>query len=338
MTDANAANPETGAVTDVTSAAAAFKAMNVGGSLDETPKEQAQAAPAEDAEAPKEAEASEVEAPEGETQTDSSDSEAATSQPQEEPLYTVKIDGKEERVTLKELLSGYQKDADYRRKTASLSEERKAVEAEKTQAAQERQHYQAQLQALIPMLHTQLQDKFANVDWVKLAKENPSEYVTLKAEYDAHAQRLQMAVAERERIAGQQRAETEKQRSAWLAEQETRLVAAIPDWKDQEKGRKGIQEIYEYLIGEGVPKDLASQTFDAVHLLIARKAMLYDRAQKAKQDSAAKVVKVPQVQRPGTPNKTDPKVEARKEALSVHRKHGTVDSAADAFRKMKVFG
>ena len=42
--------------------------------------------------------------------------------------YTVKIDGREERVSLDELQNGYQRQADYTRKTQELASERKRLE------------------------------------------------------------------------------------------------------------------------------------------------------------------------------------------------------------------
>ena len=41
--------------------------------------------------------------------------------------YTVKIDGREERVSLNELQNGYQRQADYTRKTQELASERESM-------------------------------------------------------------------------------------------------------------------------------------------------------------------------------------------------------------------
>ena len=47
----------------------------------------------------------------------------------ETPRYYVKIDGEEQEVTLEELRNGYQRQADYTRKSQALAEQRKAYEA-----------------------------------------------------------------------------------------------------------------------------------------------------------------------------------------------------------------
>ena len=50
---------------------------------------------------------------------------------QDEELYNVKVNGKNHKVTLDELMKGYSKDSDYRQKSARLSEDRKSVEDER---------------------------------------------------------------------------------------------------------------------------------------------------------------------------------------------------------------
>ena len=46
----------------------------------------------------------------------------------EEPAYTVKIDGEEQQVTLEELQNGYQRQADYTRKTQEIAVERERLQ------------------------------------------------------------------------------------------------------------------------------------------------------------------------------------------------------------------
>ena len=52
------------------------------------------------------------------------DAEQDIDESSEEPSYTVKVDGSEMEVTLDELLRGYQREADYTRKTSELSLEK----------------------------------------------------------------------------------------------------------------------------------------------------------------------------------------------------------------------
>jgi len=71
-----------------------------------------------------------------EPQAEESDVSAEEAEYQEEvveeaPKYRVKVNGEELEVSLDELLNGYSRTADYQKKTQSLAEQRKAVEAER---------------------------------------------------------------------------------------------------------------------------------------------------------------------------------------------------------------
>jgi hypothetical protein len=71
-----------------------------------------------------------------EPQAEESDASAEEAEYQDEvteeaPKYRVKANGEELEVSLDELLNGYSRTADYQKKTQSLAEQRKAVEAER---------------------------------------------------------------------------------------------------------------------------------------------------------------------------------------------------------------
>jgi hypothetical protein len=86
------------------------------------------------------------------TEYESNDSEEQReeeSEQEETPRYRVKVAGEEAEVTLDELINGYQREADYTKKTQSLAEARKALDNEKAsveQAKQLRDQYSQRLQ------------------------------------------------------------------------------------------------------------------------------------------------------------------------------------------------
>ena len=65
---------------------------------------------------------------EGTVLTDSPDSSVEVSQEPAGESYTVKVDGLEEQVSLDELRDGYQRQADYTRKTQELASERSRLQ------------------------------------------------------------------------------------------------------------------------------------------------------------------------------------------------------------------
>ena len=88
---------------------------------------------------PYEANESEVETAEVEEQSQSEDltEDYSEEAQEEEAKYEIKVNGKPVEVTLDELMSGYQRDADYRRKTMELADERRLLEEEVNRAKSE---------------------------------------------------------------------------------------------------------------------------------------------------------------------------------------------------------
>lgn len=89
-----------------------------------------------------------------------------------EPLYTIKVDGKEIQVTLDELKNGYQRQSDYTRKAMAVSEQRKEAEAQMQQAKAERQQYWDGLSKAQAVIEAEL-NQFSQVDLVQLSQEDP---------------------------------------------------------------------------------------------------------------------------------------------------------------------
>ena len=128
---------------------------------------------------------------------------AAPEEGQEEPaaepnsLVTVKVDGKEQKVPLDEVIAGYSRTADYTRKTQELASSRKAVEAEFEAARVERAQYAQMLSALQQQL-TQLMPQ--EPDWNALYNSDPLEYVRQRDVWRERNDKLVAAQAEQQRL------------------------------------------------------------------------------------------------------------------------------------------
>ena len=116
-------------------------------------------------------------APEGEAAADDEDTGDESPEVQ---LVTVKIDGKTEQIPLEEAIKGYQRQADYSRKTAALAEERKSFDQDRQAVVQERTQYAHLLNALQQQLQAQQPQE---PDWQKLYDSDPFEYVRQKDVY-----------------------------------------------------------------------------------------------------------------------------------------------------------
>jgi hypothetical protein len=326
MTEEVSANPEAGAEPTsltVNQAAESLRGM-LGGDATENTE-------ADEGNAPDGAEAQETEEeqsePESTAETDETPTE--TEEPVEQPKrkHRVKVNGEELEVTFDELKNGYQRDADYRQKTSKLAEERRQLEAQRT-------HNEQLLKEFIPALHAQIQDKFGNIDWVKLADENPAECQKLRIEYEQRAMRLNMAMQEQQRIQSETEAKQKAEHAEYLKGEAQKLAEKLPILADPEKGKAFKAELKSYLKESGYTDSEIGALGDHRAAIIAHKAMLYDKAQKAKTVVLKEVVQknVPKVQKPGTTTKVDPKAAALSAATQRFQKSGKATDLAEVLR------
>jgi hypothetical protein len=165
---------------------------------------------------------------------------------EEDLKYTIKVDGEELEVGIEELKNGYQRQADYTRKSQALAEQRKETEqiqSERQRLEQERQMYANGLQMLQEQQNAKLQE-FNSVDWDTLKNEDP--YAVHDKE--RRVQRCTRKSAERSTAtticSTRTNAEQQQAAKAHFVQQEyARLVEALPEWNDKESTiKKDIQE------------------------------------------------------------------------------------------------
>lgn len=287
---------------------------------DEQPAEaQAEAEPEAEAEAETPAEAAEGE-------SDLPAEEAAPSEPQPR-RFRVKVDADEVEVTEDELLRGYQRQADYTRKTMSLSDERKAFAAEQESVRAERQRIAARLK--------EVEDALAPpaVDWDKVQREHPDQFPTLWANY----QRLE---AERAKVS-QERAEADaKARADWeaatkdrLAKERELLLAAVPEWRDEAKAKADVQALVTYAKSRGFT-DQELQVTDHRLMLLLRDAALGASVRTAKPKVTKDVESRIKTVKPGSAGTVKPKVDADVALVDRFQKSGKLRDAAAVFEKL----
>jgi hypothetical protein len=264
----------------LTEAASQFAAILDGKADTQTPEQDAaeegpaseDQAEALEAAAEDETPADEAGAEEEEAAANDEDAEEA-SDPMEQ-LVTVKIDGKEEQVPLKEAIAGYQRQADYSRKTGALSEQRKQLEQEASQVMVERQQYAQLLQALQSQLQEAVQQQ---PDWEKLYAEDPLEYVHQKELYRENNERLQAAAAEHQRVSALMQQQQVAQLRDMVQKGREKLTETIPAWKDQKVWESDRVKLREYGQKLGYSEDELSQVYDPRAVIAVYKAMKYDQ-------------------------------------------------------------
>lgn len=215
------------------------------------------------------------------------------------------------------------------------AEARKSLETETSQAKQAREQYHARITEIVPALEQQLQSRWAGVDWVKLGAENPQEYTRLRPIFDAEVNAFQSAYAEKQRLDNETQVKSQTDYRNWVAEQEVALVEAIPEWKNEQAARTGITDVRSYLKGIGLAAQQVDTLADAKLIQIARKAMLYDRAQtRISKPAAATPAKAPAVMKPGPARTEAPVNQAAEADRARFRESGSLKDAAALLKRM----
>jgi len=162
-----------------------------------------------------------------------------------EPHYTVKVDGKPVRVSLKEALEGYARTQDYTRKTQELADHRKVVDQEIAAARGEREQYAAVLTTLKERLGDEAGEP-TQAQWDKLAADYPERYATEYANYQRRKEARAAVTAEQDRLANERGVENTKAFHDFLGKQREALLEKLPAWKDPEKYKTGSKAVFDF--------------------------------------------------------------------------------------------
>jgi hypothetical protein len=318
-------NPQGSVDTSVRGAANAFM------SFLEPQTEEAKAQP----EAVQEQEAEEYQAQESEFEEQDVSAEEAVEQEEEveeSPRYRVKVSGEEVEVSLDELLNGYSRTADYQKKTQSLAEQRKAVEAERVkieEAAKTRETYSQRLQVIEQLLQQQSQGE----DLSSLKAEDPIAYAVAMAEKVEREKQLQAVQAERQRVQQEQQAHQQTLLQKHIQGEQAKLIEAIPDFKDDVKAEVVRRDIRNYAKSIGFTDQELSQVYDSRAVLALYKAAQYDKLMANKGAATKKVATAPKTIRPGTSNPQSSENDSVKKERAKLRQSGNKKDAARLFER-----
>lgn len=276
-------------------------------------------------EVPQEVEA-QAEAPE------ESEQEEVQEEVEEKPRYRVKVDNEELEVDLDELIKGYSRTSDYTKKTQTLAEQRKAVEAERSkieEAAKLRDTYSQRLQVIEQMLAAQPEE-----DLTALKESDPVGYAIKVAEKMERDKQLSAIRAERESVAAKAQAEHRERLKSHLSQEAERLKAALPELADEVKGEVMRKEIKDFARSIGFTEQELAQVYDHRAVLALYKAMQYEKLMKGKPVAQKKVSEAPKALKPGVGNqKIDKDAEAVKKLSKQLKETGRPRDAAKLFER-----
>jgi len=246
----------------------------------------------------------------------------------EEPYYSVTVDGTDLSVNLEELIQGYQRNADYTRKTQELAQERNQSSEFVERSKKDVEAKLQKLDQLNNAAQAQLQQEYAEVDFEKLYDEDPVEAARL--EHKMRRKHEQLAQVQ------QQTQELQSQEfNKYLGEQQKLLSQKIPEFMDEQKGPRFKQQMRDYLGNIGFNDTEINSVYDHRYVMLVKDAMSYRNLQKAKPGIKKKVANAPKVVKGGVAkSKGQADAEAKRQQLSKLRKTGQVRDAAKFFRNL----
>ncbi len=216
-----------------------------------------------------------------------------------EIVVSLKVNGKDEKVALKEAISQTQYSKANEEKARNLAEERKTFESERQQVASAYQAQLQQIQGLGEMLQNKLNQEFQSIDWDRLRVTDPAEWTAKQVEFQQRNQELQQAgqmLGQQMRAQQEQMAQVEAQERAEILQTErAAMVESNPDWADESKMKDGLTEIVNYAKEVGFSDDELQEVIYSRHVNVLKKAMLYDKGQTVAEKKVQK--QAPKMQR-----------------------------------------
>lgn len=251
---------------------------------------------------------------------------------EESPKYRVKANGEELEVSLDELLNGYSRTADYQKKTQSLAEQRKAVEAERSkieETARVRDTYAQRLQVIEQLL----QQQSGTENLAELRENDPIAYALAIADRSEKEKQLSAIQAERQRVQQEQAQQQSQVLQSHIQQEQQKLVELIPEFRDDAKAEVIRRDIRSYAKSIGFSDQELSQVYDSRAVSALYKSMMYDKLVAGKPGAHKKVQSAPKTLKPGTSNPKSSEQEAKKKDFERLRQSGNKKDAARLFER-----
>lgn len=243
---------------------------------------------------------------------------------------TVKIDGVEKAVPLAEVIKSYQLEGHVNNKSIEVSNQKQALEQERTQWRQATQQALSQHQAMGNLALQMLNHDFAKVDWNTLRASNPAEFAALQAEFQQRQGQIQQFLGQVQQQQSAAQAEQQQLMQQNLATERERLHAAIPEWRDPAAFEKDRQQISQYARNLGFQDAELNQIFDHRYMRILHDAARYQALQAKAPEVLRQVRQAPPAAAPGSRTNANPNDARRSAAIERFNKNPTDEDAQAA--------
>jgi hypothetical protein len=265
---------------------------------------------------------------EKETSPKKSEDQPQAEETQVTDLHQVIVNGEKIDVNLDELKAGYQKDADYRRKTEELAIERRQLTSDKDRLNKDYSTKIEDLNNLTATLNAEVNSEINSKELDKLFDEDPTE--AAKIERKIRRRKENIVTAQRKL-----RTHQNEQLQNILREEQKKVNLKYPDFADPVKGATLKTNLRNYMIERGFNDQEISGIYDSRMFDVVVDGMSHrNNINRPKPNLAKKIVKPTKVVKPGIKETKGEKIsQSRLDQLNRLRKSGDPRDATDLLAK-----
>ena len=235
-------------------------------------------------------------------------------------LHQVTINGEKIDVDLDELKAGYQKDADYRRKTEEIAIEKRELKSEEDRLKNQYSTKMDDLNSLVVTLNAEINNDMNSKELDALWDEDPTEAARVDRKITKRKQSIQQA---QQKLREHQEAQFQE----ILKNEQKKLHLKHPEIADPIKGATVKSNIMGYLNSKGFSNEDVARIYDSRYFDVIMDGM---KANATKPNLVSKKVKPTNVVRSGVKTtKEDVNSQSRLKKINTLKKSGSTKDATD---------
>ena len=239
---------------------------------------------------------------------------------QETYLHQVIVNGERIDVDLEELKAGYQKDADYRRKTEEIAIEKRELKSEEDRLKNQYSTKMDDLNSLVVTLNAEINNDMNSKELDALWDEDPTEAARVDRKINKRKQSIQQA---QQKLREHQQAQFQEV----LKGEQRKLHLKHPVLADPIKGNSVKSDIMSYLSSKGFTNDDVARIYDSRYFDVIMDGM---KANATKPNLVSKKIKPTNVVRSGVKTtKEDINSQSRLKKINALKKTGSTKDATD---------
>ena len=286
------------------------------------PKEEVEAKAETETEVKQQAETQQEETQEVAEQEEASQDENAIEE-QTTDLHQVIVNGEKIDVDLEELKAGYQKDADYRRKTEELAIEKRELKAEEDRLNKQYSTKMEDLNSLVATLNAEINNDMNSKELDALWEEDPTEAAKVDRRIQKRKNTIQQA---QQKLRDHQQAQFQE----ILREEQKKLHLKHPEIADPIKGTTVKSNIMNYLSSKGFSNEDVARIYDSRYFDVIMDGMNYNKSKSVKPGLVSKKVKPSKFVKSGTKStKEELNSKTRLNQIKALKKSGNPKDATD---------